>query len=40
MVYRETIAVCPEIHTNTMCEQNVELFMMLYLGVWKVTTRV
>jgi len=28
MLYRETIAVCSEIHTkhiNTLCEQNVEL---------------
>jgi len=28
MLYKETIAVCPEIHTkhiNTLCEQNVEL---------------
>ena len=31
MLYREIIAVCSEIHTNhinTMCEQNVELFIL------------
>ena len=29
MLYREIIAVCPQIHTihiNTLCGQNVELF--------------
>jgi len=26
MLYRETIAVCSHIHTNTLCGQNVELF--------------
>jgi len=43
MAYRETNAVRPEIHTkhtNALWEQNVELFMVLNLGVWKVTTRV
>jgi hypothetical protein len=31
MLYREIIAVCPEIHTkhiNTLCGQNVELLMI------------
>jgi len=26
MLYREIIAVCSQIHTNTLCGQNVELF--------------
>jgi len=25
MLYREIIAVCSQIHTNTLCGQNVEL---------------
>ena len=26
MLYKEIIAVCSKIHTNTLCGQNVELF--------------
>ena len=34
MLYRETIAVCSEIHTkhiNTVCGQNVELYIKIQL---------
>jgi len=27
MLYREIIAVCSQIHTNTLCVQNVELYV-------------
>ena len=27
MLYREIIAVCSQIHTNTLCGQNVELYI-------------
>jgi len=37
MLYRETIAVRSQIHTNTLCVQNVEL-LMLKLVVHIVTT--
>jgi hypothetical protein len=42
MLYSEIIAVCSQIHkrhTNTLCRQNVELWM-LYLVVRIVTTEV
>ena len=29
MLYREVIAVCSEIHTNTLCGQNVEFYVNL-----------
>jgi len=41
MLYRETIAVCSEIHTkhiNTLCGQNVEL-LNVKLAVYTVTRR-
>ena len=40
MLYREIIAVCPQIHTkhiNTLCGQNVEL-LNVKLAVYIVTT--
>jgi len=37
MLYREIIAVCSEIHTNTLCGQNVEL-LNVKLVVHIVTT--
>ena len=36
MLYREKVAVCSEIQTkliNTLCGQNVEFFLILYLMV-------
>jgi len=37
MLYREIMAVCSEIHTNTLCGQNVEL-LNVKLVVHIVTT--
>ena len=37
MLYREIIAVCSQIHTNTLCGQNVEL-LNVKLAVHIVTT--
>jgi len=37
MLYREIIAVCSEIHINTLCGQNVEFFNVK-LAVHIVTT--
>jgi tryptophanase len=37
MLYREIIAVCSEMHTNTLCGQNVEL-LNVKLVVHIVTT--
>jgi len=37
MLYREIIAVCSEIHINTVCGQNVEL-LNVKLAVHIVTT--
>ena len=37
MLYREIIAVCSEIHINTLCGQNVEL-LNVKLAVHIVTT--
>ena len=37
MLYSEIIAVCSEIHTNALCEQNVEL-VNVNLAVHIVTT--
>jgi len=34
MLYREIIAVCSEIHTNTLCGQNLEL-LNVKLAVYK-----
>jgi len=30
MLYRELIAVCSQIHINTLCGQNVELYMRIH----------
>ena len=38
MLYREMVAVCSEIHINTVCGQNVEL-LNVKLVVHIVTTR-
>ena len=37
MLYREIIAVCSQIHINTLCGQNVEL-LSVKLVVYVVTT--
>ena len=37
MLYREIIAVCSQIHTNTLCGQNVEL-LNVKVAVHIVTT--
>ena len=37
MLYREIIAVCSEIHTkhiNTLCGQNVELYIYIYIYIY------
>jgi len=32
MLYREIIAVCSQIHTNTLCGQDVELLNVKHVG--------
>jgi len=34
MLYREVIAVCSQVHTNTLCGQNVELMNVKHGGTY------